>query len=104
MTLDLGTKIAELLKKNNMTQKEFAMKLAITESAMSRYMSNARMPKLNLLRQMAEVLGVTTDELLGKEDKSDFSSELPRITRLLARHSNALTQEQKKEIVNALFS
>ena len=40
----------------------------------------------------------------GNEDDSDFTKEYPRIKMLLARNSKILTNEQKKELINALLS
>ena len=47
---------------------------------------------------------MTVDEIVGKEDESDFSAEFPRIKLLLARNSKIITNEQKKEIINALLT
>ena len=41
----LGGRIAELLEKNGLTQRELAEKVGVTEVSMSRYISNDRTPQ-----------------------------------------------------------
>ncbi len=104
MAESMGERIARLMKAKNLSQKEFAQAIESTEASVSRYLGNAREPGPKVLVKIANVLGVTVDEIVGKEDESDFSSEFPRIKLLLARNSKLLTNEQKKEIINALLS
>ena len=100
----MGDRIARLMKAKNLSQKEFAQAIESTEASVSRYLSNAREPGAKVLVKIANVLGVTVDEIVGKEDESDFSVEFPRIKLLLARNSKIITNEQKKEIINALLT
>ena len=100
----MGDRIARLMKAKNLSQKEFAQAIESTEASVSRYLSNAREPGAKVLVKIANVLGVTVDEIVGKEDESDFSAEFPRIKLLLARNSKIITNEQKKEIINALLT
>ncbi len=100
----MGDRIARLMKARNITQKEFAEQIGTTDASVSRYLSNAREPGPKVLVKIANVLGTTVDEIVGKEDNSDFQSEFPRIKLLLARNSKILTNEQKREIINALLS
>ncbi len=104
MTETMGERIARLIKARNLSQKEFAQAIESTEASVSRYLSDAREPGAKALVKIANVLGVTTDEIVGKEDESDFESEFPRIKLLLARNSKILTNEQKRDIINALLA
>lgn len=63
--LNMGDRINILLSKKGMSQREFAQALHITEASVSRYINNSRTPKGPLIAQMARVLGVSTDLLLG---------------------------------------
>lgn len=104
MAETMGERIARLMQEKNMSQKDFAKAIDSTEASVSRYLSNAREPGPKVLVKIATVLGVTTDEIVGKEYDSDFESEFPRIKLLLARNSKLLTNQQKREIINALLS
>lgn len=65
---NIGKRIFHLRKSLNLTQKELAKKAGITEATLSRYENNRRKPKAEVVKKIAEVLGCTTDYLLGQSD------------------------------------
>lgn len=100
MGKELGIKIQEELKKRNMSQKELADRINVTEAAISRYIAGDRDPKPEMLANIATALHTTSDYLLGIE-KSEFNH--PKIKRLIARNASAMTEQEKKELINAIF-
>ena len=100
---NLGGRIANLLKKSGLTQRELANKVGVTEVSMSRYVSGGRIPKGPIIANIANALHTTADYLLGTGEKSDFDSEYYQIHRLIARNAQYMTKKQKTELVNALF-
>ena len=60
----LGQKIAELRKAQNMTQLELANQLNITDKAVSKWERDISCPDINTFPKLAEILGVSVDELL----------------------------------------
>lgn len=56
--------IKRIMIENNLSQKQFADKIGITYSALSRYLSNEREPKLCVIIKIAKVFGITTDNIL----------------------------------------
>ncbi len=60
----LGQKIAELRKSKNMTQLELASQLNITDKAVSKWERDISCPDINTFPKLAEILGVSVDELL----------------------------------------
>lgn len=103
MGVDLGKRIQKLLRERGMNQKELAERIGTTEATMSRYVNGERDPKSEVLANIATALRTTSDYLLGIEEKKDIASEFPRLKRLIARNANDLSNEQKRELVNALF-
>ena len=99
----LGSLIAESLMNQNMTQKELAMRIGLTETVISRYISGDREPKPEVLANIATALQVTSDYLLGTEQEGDIDSDYPKIVRLIARNAAAMTAEQKRNIITALL-
>lgn len=100
MGKELGLRITGLLKKRGMTQKELAERIGVTEAVISRYISGDREPKPDALANMATALHTTSDFLLGIEcDEFDH----PRIRRLIARNASSMTEQEKRELINALF-
>lgn len=69
----MGHFISELRKSQQMTQKDLAARLNITDKAVSKWERGISCPDISLLSSLAEILGVTTGELLNGE-KSDSTS------------------------------
>lgn len=63
----IGAFVQQLRKEQNMTQKELAMQLGITDKAVSKWERGLSCPDISLLIPLAKILGVTTSELLNGE-------------------------------------
>ncbi len=96
----LGERITILLKKKHIAQKDLAVMIGVTESALSRYINNEREPKLEVLANLATALDTTIDYLTtGAKPETDFDE----IYRLVARSSYTLTETQKMQIIEAVM-
>lgn len=60
-----GRRIKLALDANGMTQRELAKKIKVTEVSVSRYITGNRIPRAPILMEMARVLGVSCDFLMG---------------------------------------
>ncbi|WP_027208186.1 helix-turn-helix domain-containing protein [Butyrivibrio hungatei] len=105
MNNTLGGRIAELLTQLNMTQRELAEKVDVTEVSMSRYIKGDRVPKGPVIANIATALHTTTDYLLNgnSSESGDFESEYYMIHRLIAKNVSKMTSKQKRELINALL-
>lgn len=65
----IGKKISQLRKQNGLTQMELADKLAISYQAVSNWERGATMPDISKLPELAEIFGVTIEEILCDERK-----------------------------------
>lgn len=63
--MNIGEKIKELRKKNDMTQEKLADFLCVSYQAVSKWECGLSSPDLSLIVPLARLFGVTTDELLG---------------------------------------
>ena len=72
----LSKRLKELLEKNNMSQRELAEKIGITEVTISRYISAQRVPKATEILKIADALNCSCDYLLG------FQNELTKETEM----------------------
>lgn len=68
--MNLGEKINELRKKNSMTQETLADAIGVTAQAVSKWERGVANPDLYLIPALAELFGVTADELLGLPSKN----------------------------------
>lgn len=66
----IGAFIAALRKANGMTQKDLAERLNVSDKTVSRWERDDGAPDLSLIPVIAEIFGVTCDELLRGERKS----------------------------------
>lgn len=69
----MGHFISELRKSQQMTQKDLAARLNITDKAVSKWERGISCPDISLLSSLAEILGVTTGELLNGEKSGSAS-------------------------------
>ena len=72
----MGAMIAALRKEKGMTQADLARELGITDKAVSKWERDLSCPDISSIPKLAEVLGVTVDELMqskaaSKEEKTD---------------------------------
>ncbi len=64
MEQTLGKRISELRKAAGLTQEELAGKFGVSPQAVSKWECDTSCPHIMMLPQLAEILGVTVDELL----------------------------------------
>ena len=71
----MGKRISDLRKGKGMTQEQLAQQMGVTAQAVSKWENDLSCPDISILPQLAEALGVTTDELLGKVQLRSLSVE-----------------------------
>lgn len=71
----IGNFIKSLRKEKNMTQNELALKLGVTDKAISKWENGRGLPDLSLIKDVSDILGVTVNELLTGE-KLDSKEEV----------------------------
>lgn len=71
LKLVVAENIAELRKKNKMTQIELAEKLNYSDKAVSKWERGESIPDVAVLKTIADLFGVTVDYLLEQEHKSE---------------------------------
>ena len=67
MASTLGKRIIANRKRLGLTQDQLAEKLGITAQAVSKWENDLSCPDISILPQLADIFGITTDELLGRE-------------------------------------
>lgn len=83
-TVKIGRQIARLRKAQNMTQPELADRMGISFQAVSNWERGASMPDIGKLPELAEIFGVTVDELLGQASPLLESAAGGRLDEYLA--------------------
>ena len=67
MNETFGQRLQRLRKNASLTQEDVATKLNITGQAVSKWENDVSAPDISVLVELSDILGVTLDELLGKE-------------------------------------
>lgn len=78
MELTIGKRIAQLRKEKNFTQEDLAQMMEVSAQAVSKWENDLTCPDIASLPKLAQILGVTVDELLsGKiEEKAPVAQVL----------------------------
>ncbi len=66
----LGEKIRMYRTAINLTQAEFARRLGVTGASVSAYENGIRSPSFDVLLKISTILGISTDELLGRKKET----------------------------------
>jgi transcriptional regulator with XRE-family HTH domain len=61
---NIGRHIERKLQELNITQKELSVRTNMTEAGISRYISGQRLPRIDILLNIADALNCTIDYLL----------------------------------------
>ena len=92
-------KVKELMNEKNISQRDLANAIKINESAMSRYISGERTPRIDILTKIARFFNVSIDELM---DDSFDVTEFKELRGLVARNASKLTNDEIKELLSIL--
>ena len=87
--VDFGNVLKTQRLKDGMTQAQLAQRLGVTKSVISAYETGLRLPSYDILIHIAKLFNVSTDFLLGVENKQniDFSG---------------LSQEERDALINLI--
>ena len=82
---DLGSRIKDIRQKRGITQKDLALRVNKSISAISSYETNAQLPPLDVIEDIAVILNVSIDYLVGSDKFSSVSARSlsPAQTELL---------------------
>ena len=94
--IQTGKMIAELRKKQGLTQQQLADKLNLSNKTISKWESGNGSPDISNLPVLAETLGISVDELLkGEINDSEPYADSEAAKDILSRKE--ISPEQKKE-------
>ena len=74
MIFDFPERFRYLRQSKNLAQSQLASLIGVDRTTISSYESNTRQPSLDTLSRIADVFGVSTDYLLGRNDSLGFDS------------------------------
>ena len=86
--MEFSKKIQELRNKNKLTQEQFAEKLYVSRTAVSKWESGKGYPSIDSLKDISKIFNVSIDELLSNEEiidiaKNENTSNIEKINNLV---------------------
>ena len=96
--MDVSSKISDLRKNHNLTQKELSDKIGINQSVLNRIEKGTRPIRDDELKTIADYFNVSTDYLLGR-DNLNRNAHLSNEQKKLLSEFEGLNAEGKKAIM-----
>lgn len=100
--IKFGETISKLRKEKNMTQKELAEKLNITDKAVSKWERGVSFPDITLLETLSKTLGISMSELITNEN-DDKNIDIENKARELINEMNLIKKKKRNKVIKRLF-
>lgn len=94
-----GKFIAELRKEKNMTQKQLAEKLNLTDKAISKWERGLSFPDITILNPLADVLEINISELLNCEKGNKKEIDINKAVEEAIEKINRTKEKREKKII-----
>jgi len=98
MAKTIGNNIKAFRKNKGFTQEELADLLSVTPQAVSKWESENGLPDVSMLIPLAQVLGVSTDALLGYDSLSENEEIIARVTETVQGMKNSSEGRAEKAL------
>ena len=98
---DFGRRLVKLRKAAGYTQTELANELGVTQRMVSYYEGHSEYPPSAMLPKLADVLGVTADELLGIKPMKKTKKPDSRLQRRF-QHIEKLPPKDKRQLMSLI--
>ncbi len=97
----LGQRIANLRKTQNMTQGQLAEHLGISQQHMASFEKGIRKVPASMLPALAQLFGISVDELVGLKDTATKRGPMPKLQRQIEQV--ALLPKAKQKFVSEML-
>lgn len=113
MEITLGKRIKQAMESKHMTQKELAEKTYITQTTISRYINDQRMPGAMALKDICKVLDVSPEWVLGiseegkpegVDDLNKNSFDYGQFLQANCRYEAVMAEEVTKSIMGKVYT
>ena len=80
--MEIGNKILELRKKNNITQEELADKVGVSRQTISKWELGETSPDLKQAKELSKIFNVSIDELADNDNKELLTNKISNTEKL----------------------
>jgi len=99
----IGKFISEARRKKNITQKEIAEKLGVTDKTVSRWENGHYLPDISLWKELCEILDISVLDLMNGEKKERNKEELEESIFNTIKTTNKKVNNMKKKTIIIIF-
>lgn len=96
-------RVKRLLLEKKMSQAELSTFSGVTAPSLCRYLRGDIEPRIDIVRNIAEALGVSEAYLLGLDEAPHSIDERQELKQMVARNRHILTKEDRSEIIALLY-
>jgi len=100
----MGRFISELRKSNQMTQKDLAEKLNVSDKAVSKWERGLSCPDITLLTPLSTIFGITTTELLNGEKSGSETANVETSIVNVLQYADKAVKRNTRSIQNICFA
>ena len=100
MNETFGQRFLRLRKEKGFTQDDIALKVNISPQAVSKWENDISMPDISILGDLADILGITLDELLGRTPKGTVKITEEKDINKMVLKIKVLSKEGDKVNIN----
>ena len=102
---DLGARILDLRKQNNLSIVDLAQKIGVSKSQMIRYESKGALPPADILNNLAELFGTSIDYLMNGTADQKAKETLKNATLLQCfKEIDAMPEREQNVILEVITS
>ena len=98
-----ATRTKMLMDKKKLNQKDLSKLSKVSESSLCRYLKGEIMPRMDVVANVANALGVSQEYLLGGDNNSNQESPYVETRTVIMRNRGQLTAEERIELLDLLF-
>ena len=98
-----ATRTKMLMDEKKLNQKDLSKLSKVSEASLCRYLKGEIMPRMDVVANVANALGVSQEYLLGGESNSNQESPYVETRTVIMRNRGQLTPEERIELLDLLF-
>lgn len=95
----LHHRLKKKMKEKGVSQRQLALTCSITEASMSKYLSGARTPHIEVIGRLAKALDTTSDYLLGIDENNGHYAAIKKV---VDENKSFLTMEERMSLIMSL--
>lgn len=96
-------RVKRLLKEKKMSQAELSALSRIAAPSICRYLRGDVEPRIDIVCNIAQALGVSASYLLGLDEEHHSVDEREELKQMVARNRHVLTKKDKSDIIALLY-